>query len=225
MTCQLRTLALIAAVVAIPSLSYAQEVNLATLDEAEANHAFVRTGAEHGFVAGVGYGRGVELLGRTLLLSGELTAPWAGLDASDYRLRAGVLVPVVSFGGWKAAASLAPTLRSTKNELARMTGIGADGALTGGYYARRWFAAAELGADWEATTHVAHSDAYRTHAYANARDGWYSGPDDGNFRYGLQAGASIGRHDLVLRAGQLRTARGSKPLLPFYGTLAFNTRW
>ena len=106
-----------------------------------------------------------------------------------------------------------------------MTGIGVDGGLVGGYYRPGWFVAAELGADWAATTHVDHSNLYRTSVYDGARDGWYSGPDDGNFRYGLQSGASFGQYDLVLRAGQMLTAHGGKPLLPFYATVAFNTKW
>jgi hypothetical protein len=213
------------ALMAVAGVAGAQEVNLARIDGAEANHVYVRTGAEHGFVAGVGYGRGVRALGRTLLLSSDLTAPWAGIDASDYRLRAGVLAPIAAYGGWRVAASFAPTLRHTANDLGRFTGIGADGSVIGGHYARHWFVAGELGVDWEATTHVNHSDLYRSAAHAGARDGWYSGPDDGNFRAGLQGGASLGRHDLVLRIGQLRAARGSKPLLPFYATVAFATRW
>jgi hypothetical protein len=47
----------------------------------------------------------------------------------------------------------------------------------------------------------------------------------GIIRYGVQAGASFGRHDLVLRAGQMVDAGGEQPVLPFYGTLALNTRW
>ncbi len=202
----------------------AQEVNLASLEEEGANRLSVRTGAEYGFVAGLGYARSVHLLGRTLLLTGDLDAPWAGVDVSDFRVRAGVLVPLARFGGWRLAGSLAPTLRATENDLGRQTSLGADVGVTGGYYARHWFLAAETGFDWSMTTHIEHGDGYRAHAYQEAKDGWYANPG-GNLRYGVQTGASFGRHDLVLRAGALRDDVGSAPLLPFYGTLAFVTRW
>lgn len=202
----------------------AQEVNLATLDEAPANRVYLRTGAEFAFVAGAGYARAVSFGQRRLLLLGEVTMPWATLDASDYQLRVGALAPVIGWRGWRLAGSLAPTLRGTRNDVGRMTGFGFNAGATGGYYARHWFAAGELGFDYTLTTHVSHSALYRDVAYAEARDGWYVNPG-GNYRVGAQIGASFGRYDLVLRAGQLREMYGRKPLFPLYGTLALVTSW
>ena len=221
------TVAVAAAVLlAAPVAARAQEVNLATLaeDDDAANRVHVRTGAEYGFVAGVGYARAVSVLERRILVSGDVTAPWAGFDASDYRVRAGVLVPIVGTRRWKIAGTVAPTLRGTRNEVSRMTSVGADVGVTGGFYGRHWFVAGELGFDWAATTHVAHTDLYRATVFADARDGWY-GTAGGNYRYGAQAGVSFGRHDVVLRVGQLRDVAGEAPVLPFYGTLTFDTRW
>lgn len=215
---------LLAGPLGIPNVARAQEVNLASVYDVErANRVTLRTGVEYGFVAGLGYARAVRLLGRPMLFTADANVPWAELDATDYRMRAGLLVPV-AFGPWKVAGVLAPALRATKTDLGRMTGVGADLSLTGGYYVRRWFLAAEAGFDWAITTHVAHGDLYRSKVYAEARDGWYAAPG-GNLRYGLQAGASFGRHDLVLRVGQVRDLGGDPPLLPIYGTLAFVTRW
>ncbi len=58
---------------------------------------------------------------------------------------------------------------------ARSTALGVDSRLTGGYYARRWFLAGEVGFDWLAATHITFSDAYRT-MYSDAKDGWYGTP-------------------------------------------------
>jgi hypothetical protein len=214
----------LAAALAGPSAARAQEVNLASLDDAPANRVYVRAGAEHAFVAAVGYARAVRWPGRCVLLSGELAAPWAGLDASDFRLRAGLLVPVAALGRWRLAGTVSPTLRGTENELGRMTSLGADLGAAAGHYAARWFLAAEVGFDWALATHVAHGALYRQAVHADARDGWYSSPG-GNFRLGLQAGASFGPVDLALRAGQHRDVGGAAPLLPFYGTLALGARW
>lgn len=202
----------------------AQEVNLATLDEAPANRVYLRTGAEFAFVAGIGYARAVSIAQHRLLLQGEVTVPWARFDTSDYQLRVRALVPLVSWQGWKLAASLAPTLRGTKNDVGRMTGLGFDGGSVGGYYAHQWFVAGEFGFDYTLTTHVTNSQLYRDAVYADARDGWYVNPG-GNYRLGAQAGASIGRYDVVLRAGELREMYGARPMLPFYATLTFATRW
>jgi hypothetical protein len=202
----------------------AQEVNLANLDEGPANRVYLRTGAEWGFVAGAGYARSVSLGPRRLLLLGELTAPWARADLSDYQLRVGALVPIVAWRGWRLAGSLQPTLRRTENDVARMTSLGANAGVTGGYYATHWFLAGELGFDYALTTRITHTTLYRETVYQDARDGWYVNPG-GNHRLGVQAGASFGRHDVVLRAGILRAMRGGMPMFPAYATVAFVTRW
>lgn len=206
-----------------PVAAQAQEMNLGTLDEAS-NVVHVRTGAEYGFVASVGYGRVVPLFDRHLVLTADATLPWATLDASDYRLRVGAMMPVLGARRWKIAAAVAPTVRGNKNDISRMIDLGADLAVMGGYYARGWFAAGELGFDWALTTHVAHSDRYRQNVYAGARDGWYANPG-GNIRAGAQGGAAFGRYDIVLRLGVVRDTAGDEPLLPFYGTLAVNAKW
>ena len=157
-------------------------------------------------------------------MTGDVTLPWAGLDASDYQVRVGGLAPIVGTRRWRLAGTLAPTVRGTNNEIGRMTSVGADLGLQGGYYAQHWFVAGEFGFDWAVTTHIAHSDLYRETVYEGARDGWYATPG-GNIRAGLQAGASFGRHDLVLRAGKMVDVGGAPPMLPFYATLTLDTRW
>jgi hypothetical protein len=202
----------------------AQEVNLATLDDGPANRVYARTGAEWAFVAGVGYARTVSIGQRRLLLLGELTAPWATLDTSDYQVRVGALVPIVAWHRWQLAGLLEPTVRGTKNDLGRMTSLGANAGVTGGYYAQRWFVAGEFGFDYALTTHIANSQLYRDDVYENARDGWYVNPG-GNYRLGGQAGASFGRYEIALRAGILRDMKGEQPMFPEYATLGFSTSW
>lgn len=216
-------IAAVAVLLLVALRAHAQEVNLANLDAETANHVHVRTGAEYGLVAVAGYSRAVPLADRTVLFGADLTMPWA-VDASDWRLRLSALVPIAGAGRWKLATSLAPTLRATSNDAGRLTGAGMDVGALAGYYAPRWFAAGELGFDWEIATYVAHSDLYRRTVFAGARDGWYGAPG-GNLRLGLQAGLSFSRFDLVLRAGRLRDIRGQGPALPLYATLAVDTRF
>ena len=57
-----------------PRLASAQEVNLSSLDDGgDDNRVYLRTGAEYGFVAGVGYARTVRPFGHGLLVNGEVT--------------------------------------------------------------------------------------------------------------------------------------------------------
>jgi len=204
--------------------AHAQEVNLAQLDEGAANRIYVRTGAEWAFVAGVGYARSVSVARHPVLVVGELSAPWVAANTSDYQARVGVLAPIVGWGRLKLAGSLEPTVRGTHNDLARMTGLGVDAGLTGGYYTRGWFVAGEFGLDYTLTTHITQSQLYRDTVYAGARDGWYINPG-GNYRLGVQAGLSFARFDVVLRGGMLRDMKGDVPMFPFYGTVALVTAW
>lgn len=196
--------------------AYAQEVNLGTLDDG-ANRIHVSTGAEYGFVAGLGYSRVFPVLDRNIVITGEATLPWASFDAGDYRVRAAVLVPVVERNRWKLAAAIAPTLRGTHTKVNDMTDLGADMAVVAGYYSRAWFAALEGGVDFALTTHVTHTDAYRMNVHADAKDGWYANAG-ANLRSGAQGGVSFARYDVILRAGVVRDTDGNPPLIPFYAT-------
>ena len=221
----MKTLLVVLATSFFSAAAHADELNLSRLDaETAPNRVHVTTGAEYAFVAGIGYSRTLPFLDRQIVLGGELTVPWASFDLSDFRVRAGGLMPITGSRRWKLAGSLATVVRGTKNDISRMTDIGLDAGLVGGFYERRWFIAAEAGVDAALTTHVAHTDLYRMTVHEDAVDGWYAIPG-GNVRAGLQAGVSIDRYDVILRAGQLRDFGGEPPVIPFYGTLTVNARW
>lgn len=217
---------LVLSIVLAPLAASAEELNLRTIATGDAtpNRVHVTTGAEYGFVAGLGYSRVVPLLDRHVVLMADATLPWASFDFADYRVRAGVLVPIAGTGGLQLAASMMPALRGESAAISQMTDVGLDTSLVGGYYARRWFVALESGIDLALTTHVTHTDAYRMYGYADAKDGWYASPG-ANIRGGVQAGVSIDRYDVTLRVGEVRDSSGEAPLLPFYGTLAISAGW
>ena len=220
----MKTITLIA-LLATTTAAAADELNLRTLaDDTAPNRVHVTTGAEYGFVAGVGYSRVIPVLDRQVVVSGNVTLPWASFDVSDYRVRAGALVPLLGNGGWQLAGAVAPTVRGNSTGINTMTAVGLDTSVVGGYYARRWFVALEGGVDLALSTHVTHTEAYRMNAYADAKDGWYSEPG-ANLRGGVQAGVSVDRYDITLRLGQLRDSSGEPPVLPFYGTLGVSARW
>lgn len=216
-------IASIAMLVAAPLAARAQDLGLGALDEGT-NVVSLTTGVEHGLMLGLGYARVLAVADRPIVAGADLTLGWAEVDVGDFRLRARALAPIAGRGRWKLLGGLSSTVRGTGNELARMLNVGADAALLAGRYAPRWFAAAELGLDWAIATHIEHGDAYRMTVYAGARDGWYGNPG-AVLRAGLQGGISFGRHDLILRAGRLLDLAGKPALFPFYGTLAFDTRW
>ena len=214
-----RTFAVILLLLAAPA--GAEEINFATATAERPNVVLARTGIDHALVLDLGYRRVLSWAGRPLVLGVDLETPAAGMDFGDYALRAGAAAPLLGGGGrgWKLIGALGPTLRATENAVATARALGLDAHLTGGYYAR-WWLAGELGIDWAATTHIAHSDAYRAN-YPGAKDGWYASAG-GTIYAGLTAGVTIRSVDLVLRAGMPRSADLGPQTIPFYALLGVN---
>lgn len=199
-------------------------LNHAALEPARPNVVQIVTGADYGFVAGVGYGRSVSVGARTLVVSAGAMAPWAKMDSRDFDVHMGATVGLAGRRQWRLVGGVGGSLRATENAHARMRDLAADGVLMGGYWTPGWFVTAEVGYDNAIATHIVHSDYYRARIHPDARDGWYA-DTGGNVRLGVAGGISFGRHDLVLRAGQARDREGHGQLLPAYLTLGLNLRF
>jgi len=214
-------LALAVGAVAICGPAAAQDLNFGALrgDDRHVFHA--GAGVEDAVVASFGYDYLLSLLGRTLVLGGELDV--VPVHASDWRLRVGAVAPVTSYGGWMAGAKARGILRNASNEVNRMTNLGVETSLLGGFYAKRWFVAAEAGVDWATATYIHHTETYRRLVYEDARDGWYSSTG-ANLVYGVSGGYSFSSVDLVFRAGQRRDLRLATWLLPLYATVGVSVR-
>jgi len=202
----------------------AQDLNVRLLGEEHRNAVQIRAGAEYGFIAGIGYSRSLRVAGRRLIVFGDLTMPWAELDAADYRVKAGVLASFAEGRRWKLIGKAAPLVRGIENELSRMTNLGLDAGVVGGWYGPRWFLSGEVGLDWAVASHIAHTDLYRSTSYPDAQDGWYASPG-GNVYYGLVGDVAFQQYGLMFRVGQTRDTNAEVQLLPFYGTLGFNVRF
>jgi hypothetical protein len=196
--------------------------NFAAVDDGD-HIVSVTTGAEHGLVLGLGYGRALSLAGRPIVVGASAALQWAEVDASDFRIAAGARVPIAG-DRWRVIGGIDAIVRGADNDVARLINTGVDISLLAGRYGDRWFAAVEAGFDWALATRVDHTDAYRMQVYADARDGWY-GNTGGTFRYGIQGGATFGGNDIVLRAGKLHGIDGAPAVFPIYATLGYDRRW
>jgi hypothetical protein len=212
--------ALVAIPLAVAAAAPAQELNLAATTTARPGIVEARTGLDHALLAEVGYRRVLAWGDQQIFVGGDVGIPWARPDLEDHRLRLSVGVPR-GWEHWKFAGWISPTLRGTENAAADLAALGVDLRLVGGYYARRWFVAGEVGVDWVAATHVTFSDAYRAHGYEGARDGWYRTPG-GTTYTGLHAGVSFTTFDLIVRAGVPRTTALEAQTLPVYVTVGVN---
>lgn len=214
-------LAATAVAVAVCAPAHAQDLNFGALRGKDRHVLHLGAGVEDAVVTSFGYRYVLPALGRTLVVGADLDV--VPVRASDRRLRVGMVAPVARSGGWIAGAKALGILRSARNDVNRMTNVGLETALSGGFYATRWFLAAEAGADWAAATYIRHTGSYRRVVYDGARDGWYASTG-ATLVYGLSAGYSLSSVDLVLRAGQRRDLSFATWLIPFYATVGIDVR-
>jgi hypothetical protein len=84
-------------------------------------------------------------------------------------------------------------------------------------YRPGWFAAAEFGKDKAIVTHVTHTDWYRQY-YPDAKDGWYLDAG-GTYHTGVRAGLTLGKAELIGRAGWMKTEKFNDVTPPLYGSV------
>ncbi|HMF44993.1 MAG TPA: hypothetical protein VKQ32_30190, partial [Polyangia bacterium] len=184
------------------------------------------TGLQSGIVTSLGYAAGLRLhaIDRTLMPFAQATMLVARPDLHDYAFRGGAQISVLSVGWFDLSTQLAFDVAETENSIYRGTALRTDLVLLAGHYGRRWFAVAEAGYDRAWLTYIKNSDWYRTYFYSDAKDGWYSGTA-GMLHAGAKGGVTLGRVEVVLRAGITKTEDLNNLDLPFYATLGANYRF
>ena len=218
----LAALAIAVGAVAVSSSAAAQDFNFGALRDSDRHILHVGVGMEDAVVASLGYGHVLSLMGRNVILGG--TVDVVPVHASNWRLRFGTVFPVASYGGWMVGAKTLGIVRNARNDMNRMTNLGMETSLFGGFYAERWFLAAEAGVDWATATYILHTDTYRRLVYPDARDGWYSSTGAA-LVFGVSGGYSFSGVDLVVRAGQRRDFSLATWILPFYATIGADVRF
>ncbi len=195
----------------------AAQWNNARLDGGR-NRIYLTMGLDPAVISTVGYARVVPVLGHDFQLATDVGLVTARLDTHDFRARVLVESPVVRWESVQLSGSAAFITRGTQNSVYRGLDFGADVTGTLGVYRRGWFAGAQFGKDKDIVTHITHTKWYRDHVYEDAKDGWYL-DCGGTFHYGLIAGVTVGRTELVGRAGLRRTEDFNDVSPPFYGSL------
>lgn len=197
--------------------------NVARFGE-ERNRMYTSFGFDPALVSAVGYGRVIPLFGHPFQFTGEVGLAAAHLDTRDFRARVGAETSVLRWRSLHLTGSATFITRGTENAIYRGLNFGAD--LTGrfGVYRRGWFLAGEFGFDKAIITHLTHSDWYREHYYAGARDGWYLDAG-GTYHYGATAGIGFGRLELTGRFNWVRTEEWDALPSPVVGSVGVGVRF
>ena len=195
----------------------AAQWNAARFDAGQ-NRVYTTIGLDPAVIAAVGYARVVPVLGHNFQLAGEAGVVTAGVDARDFRTRVDVQSSILQWRSLRLIGNAAFITRGTENAIYRGLNFGADVTGTAGVYRPRWFAAGQFGKDKAVVTHIKHSDWYRSNYYPDAKDGWYLDAG-GTFHYGAVGGITVGRAELVGRAGFRRTEDFRDLTPPMYASL------
>lgn len=182
------------------------------------NRIYMTIGLDPAVVTSVGYARVVPVMGHDFQIATDIGMVAARPDLQDFRARVEVQSTVLRYQSLQLSGSAAFITRGTDNLIYKALDFGADATATLGVYKPGWFAGAQFGKDKAIITHLTHTDYYREHFYADAKDGWYLDAG-GTFHYGLVGGVSVGRTELTARGGFRKTEDWNQITPPFYGSL------
>ena len=180
-------------------------------------------GMDPAFVGSLGYGRVVTVKRHDFQLSGDVGMVTSKMDTRDFRARLGVQTSLVQWRDVHLTGSASFITRGTENAIYKGLNFGADITGSLGVYRSKWFAAGEAGFDKAIVTHVTHSDWYREHHYAEAKDGWYI-DTGGTWHGGLTGGVTLGRAELMGRIGWHQTEKHNALMSPMYASLGVGFR-
>ncbi|MCR9163355.1 MAG: hypothetical protein ACE37F_20480 [Nannocystaceae bacterium] len=162
---------------------------------------------------------------RRAFVSGSFDLPMAQPDFGDWRLRAGFRMEVARWKGLALPVRLDGTVRMLTNRSVRALGLGTELTVAPGWYARRWFAGAELAWDQGWGAHLRHSDAYRRVVYQDVQDGWVRLPGR-TLRYGARVGGlPVSWLEIWLRAGYEQHGRFDQIAPPLYAIVGTSVRF
>ena len=188
------------------------------------NFAYASFGLDPALIASAGYIRTVPVFGHAVEMGGEAGIVAAGWDARDFRARVQLRTSLLHLGVFRIVGSAAFIARGTDNAMHRAFNFGSDVTGNAGLYGRRWFLAGEFGFDKAIITHITHSDFYRRHVFAGAKDGWYL-TGGGTYHYGATGGISIGPAEIAVRAGWLTTEDFNELVTPLYSSATVGFRF
>jgi hypothetical protein len=206
-------------------ISYAQTLNWASLTPENKHILNLNTGLSFGVNFGVAYSYQTSTKLFPLLTTFDFSMPSGKTVLDDYKTRIGTQIRLFELNNFRFSAKIQGVYRQTTLDYVRLRNFGSDFAGTIGYYRPKWFLAGDMGFDKAIVTHFKHSAVYKSQ-FENVQDGWYEPATGGNFYYGLQAGFSLKRTDIYLKAGKLLTQDfKTTPMLPFYAELGVTRKF
>ncbi len=213
------------ATIAIIGSVNAQTINWASMNEENKHIINANLGYENGVIYGLGYGYYIKTRLFPIVFNIETSIPSGDKIFDDFKTKTGVQVKWIEFHNFQFSTKIHAVFRRYENGLVRMVNFGSDISGIAGYYRPKWFVAGEFGFDKAIFTNFKHSNKYKDN-FPGVVDGWYEPATGGNFYYGLQAGLSLKKQDIYLKAGRMITQDfKTKPMVPYGIQLGYNFRF
>jgi hypothetical protein len=199
----------------------AQDINWTELEEGNKHFVTLNAGADHSVFYGLQYGYILCQKHSPIILDVEFNLPFGEEVMDDWYLRTGLKTKLWSKNNlfWSARASF--ITRRYESETSKLFNLGADLNTLFAYHKNWWGIAAEVNYDRSISTHI-ESGEIVTDFYPEATHGWYKTPY-GNFKFGIQASATIKTINVFLHAGKMYGQDfKDNPVLPAYAKIGVN---
>ncbi len=201
---------------------FCQSINWESLKSEQKHILNIQTGWDYGLVFGAGYSHQLNSK-LPLLLNVSYSFPSGDKLFDDFKTKLGGQVRLYKVRNVQFSTSIHGMYRRYENPLVRLQNFGTEITAVIGYYKPKWFLAGEVGFDKAIATQFKHTKLYKETIFENVKDGWSEPATGGNFNYGIQAGYSFQRSDILFEIGIVNTQDfKSTPLIPYYLQLGFN---
>jgi hypothetical protein len=208
---------IVVTMLALAAPASAQEVT--RMPEGSRQSFGLDTGLEHALIARAKYVHRIDLGALSdARLYARATLPFVTPDLGDWAVDGGLRATPIAWGDLRLALMVGPVLRNTATATFSATALGAGATALFGYESARWGLSAEAGYEQMFATNLRHTDLYRDHVYAGAKDGWYA-LTGGTARGGLRGGVRFDAFEIFARAGVNTTGQLHAQNPPFYFTL------
>jgi hypothetical protein len=209
--------------IALPKQLFSQTINWGSFKDTQKHLLNLHTGWDYGLGYGLAYGYKLNTK-MPIVLGAEYAFPSGENVFDDFKTKLGGQINLCQKNHLRVTANIQGIFRRYENPLVRLQNFGTEIIGVAGYYRPRGFVAGEVGFDKAIVTHFKHSDLFKENNYAEIKDRWLV-PTGGNFHYGLQAGLSLKKGDIILKIGKLTTQDFSKtPMIPYYLQLGINLK-
>ena len=198
----------------------AQDINWKEVVEGKKHFVTLNLGADYSTYYGLNYGYRISNNILPLIIDAEFDVPFGEDAFDDWNARIGLQSQVWSNKNLLLSVRASVVTKKFESEVASLLNFGSSFSTLFGYQKPKWGIAAEIGYDRSEVTKI--ENHIPKDYYPEITDGWYNSAG-GNFKFGLQANATVKSTNLFLHFGKAYGQNfNDNPTLPFYAKVGIS---